>query len=199
MARTIRERLARRSDGAEQEPDDGQPQASWYVIHTYSGYENKVRQNLQHRVESMDVADRIFEVIVPTQDEIEIKGGQRQTVQRKVFPGYVLVKMKMDDESWYVVRNTPGVTSFVGMGNKPTALGDDEVQSIIKGMAAEAPKVKVTLSVGDSVRIMDGPFSDFRGAIDEINQEKGKIKVLVSFFGREVPVELDFLQVEREA
>jgi transcriptional antiterminator NusG len=107
--------------------------------------------------------------------------------------------MKMDDESWYVVRNTPGVTSFVGMGNKPTALGDDEVQSIIKGMAAEAPKVKVTLSVGDSVRIMDGPFSDFRGAIDEINQEKGKIKVLVSFFGREVPVELDFLQVEREA
>jgi transcriptional antiterminator NusG len=201
MARSIRERLARRaeSEGGEHESRDGQPQASWYVIHTYSGYENKVRQNLQHRVETMDVADRIFEVIVPTQDEIEIKGGQRQTVQRKVFPGYVLVKMKMDDESWYVVRNTPGVTSFVGMGNKPTALGDDEVQSIIKGMAAEAPKVKVTLSVGDSVRIMDGPFSDFRGAIDEINQEKGKIKVLVSFFGREVPVELDFLQVEREA
>jgi transcription termination/antitermination protein NusG len=200
MARSIRERLARRaeSEGGEHESGDGQPQASWYVIHTYSGYENKVRQNLQHRVETMDVADRIFEVIVPTQDEIEIKGGQRQTVQRKVFPGYVLVKMKMDDESWYVVRNTPGVTSFVGMGNKPTALGDDEVQSIIKGMAAEAPKVKVTLSVGDSVRIMDGPFSDFRGAIDEINQEKGKIKVLVSFFGREVPVELDFLQVERE-
>src|SRR4051794_13713022 len=198
MARSIRERLARRAEGGEQEAGDGQPQASWYVIHTYSGYENKVRQNLQHRVETMDVADRIFEVIVPTQDEIEIKGGQRQTVQRKVFPGYVLVKMKMDDESWYVVRNTPGVTSFVGMGNKPTALEDSEVQSIIKGMAAEAPKVKVTLSVGDSVRIMDGPFSDFRGAIDEINQEKGKIKVLVSFFGREVPVELDFLQVERE-
>jgi transcriptional antiterminator NusG len=201
MARSIRERLARRaeSEGGEHESSDGQPQASWYVIHTYSGYENKVRQNLQHRVETMDVADRIFDVIVPTQDDIEIKGGQRQTVQRKVFPGYVLVKMNMDDESWYVVRNTPGVTSFVGMGNKPTALGDDEVQSIIKGMAAEAPKVKVTLSVGDSVRIMDGPFSDFRGAIDEINQEKGKIKVLVSFFGREVPVELDFLQVEREA
>jgi transcriptional antiterminator NusG len=201
MARSIRERLARRAEteGDDHEAGDGQPQASWYVIHTYSGYENKVRQNLQHRVETMDVADRIFEVIVPTQDEIEIKGGQRQTVQRKVFPGYVLVKMNMDDESWYVVRNTPGVTSFVGMGNKPTAIGDDEVQSIIKGMAAEAPKVKVTLSVGDSVRIMDGPFSDFRGAIDEINQEKGKIKVLVSFFGREVPVELDFLQVEREA
>ena len=197
MARTIRERLARSASG-EQDAHAGQPQANWYVIHTYSGYENKVRQNLQHRVETMDVADRIFEVIVPTQDEIEIKGGQRQTVQRKVFPGYVLVKMNMDDESWYVVRNTPGVTSFVGMGNKPTALGDDEVQSIIRGMTAEAPKVKVTLSVGDSVRIMDGPFSDFRGAIDEINQEKGKIKVLVSFFGREVPVELDFLQVERE-
>jgi transcriptional antiterminator NusG len=200
MARSIRERLARRAEteGDDHEAGDGQPQASWYVIHTYSGYENKVRQNLQHRVETMDVADRIFEVIVPTQDEIEIKGGQRQTVQRKVFPGYVLVKMKMDDESWYVVRNTPGVTSFVGMGNKPTALGDDEVQSIIKGMAAEAPKVKVTLSVGDSVRIMDGPFSDFRGTIDEINQEKGKIKVLVSFFGRETPVTLDFLQAERE-
>jgi transcriptional antiterminator NusG len=200
MARSIRERLARRAEPGDGEGEEGQPlDARWYVIHTYSGYENKVRQNLQHRVETMDVSDRIFEVIVPTQDEIEIKGGQRQTVQRKVFPGYVLVKMKMDDESWYVVRNTPGVTSFVGMGNKPTALGDDEVQSIIKGMAAEAPKVKVTLSVGDAVRIMDGPFSDFRGTIDEINQEKGKIKVLVSFFGREVPVELDFLQVEREA
>ena len=203
MARSIRERLARRADVAagidnSDELAEG-ADAKWYVIHTYSGYENKVRQNLQHRVETMDVADRIFDVIVPTQDEIEIKGGQRQTVQRKVFPGYVLVKMRMDDESWYVVRNTPGVTSFVGMGNKPTALEENEVQSIIKGMAAEAPKVKVTLSVGDPVRIMDGPFSDFRGAIDEINQEKGKIKVLVSFFGREVPVELDFLQVEREA
>jgi len=197
MARSIRERLARR-EAPNAEATDGEVDGQWFVVHTYSGYENKVRQNLLHRVETMDVADRIFEIIVPTQDEIEIKAGQRQTVQRKVFPGYVLVKMKMDDDSWYVVRNTPGVTSFVGMGNKPTALAESEVQSIIKGMHAEAPKVKVTLSVGDAVRINDGPFSDFRGVIDEINQEKGKIKVLVSFFGREVPVELDFLQVERE-
>ncbi len=179
-------------------------QAYWYVIHTYSGYENKVRQNLMHRVETMDVADRIFEVIVPTQDEIEIKNSQRQTVQRKVFPGYVLVKMIMDNETWGVVRNTPGVTSFVGTGTvtgatqKPSPLTEEEVQSIMKGMTAEAPKVKVSLSMGDSVRIMDGPFQDFRGVIDEINQEKGKIRVLVSFFGRETPVELDFLQAERE-
>lgn len=199
MARSIRERLAQARATAEQvEGDAPDAGAQWYVIHTYSGYENKVRQNLMHRVESMDVADRIFEVIVPTQEEIEIKSGQRQKVQRKVFPGYVLVKMKMDDETWGVVRNTPGVTSFVGMGNKPTALSDVEVQGIKTDMAAEAPKVKVTLSVGDPIRIIDGPFADFPGKIDEINQEKGKIKVLVNFFGREVPVELDFLQVERE-
>jgi transcription termination/antitermination protein NusG len=205
VTRSIRERLASQREGADgaHEAAEGD-QANWFVIHTYSGYENKVRQNLMHRVETMDVADRIFEVIVPTQDEIEIKSGQRQTVQRKVFPGYVLVKMVMDNETWGVVRNTPGVTSFVGTGNvtgvtqKPSPLTDEEVQSIMKGMTAEAPKVKVSLSMGDSVRIMDGPFQDFRGVIDEINQEKGKIKVLVSFFGREVPVELDFLQVERE-
>ncbi len=196
MARSIRERLAQARET--QRIEETGSQGQWYVIHTYSGYENKVRQNLLHRVESMDVADKIFEVVVPTQDEIEIKAGQRQTVQRKVFPGYVLVKMVMDEDSWHVVRNTPGVTSFVGSGNKPMPLGESEVDSIMRGMTAEAPKVKVSLSVGDTVRIMDGPFADFRGAIDEINQEKGKIKVLVSFFGREVPVELDFLQVERE-
>lgn len=199
MARSFRERLlqrAREAEGVEEEESGHQGQ--WYVLHTYSGYENKVRQNLMHRVESMDVADRIFEVIVPTQEEIEIKSGQRQTVQRKVFPGYVLVNMVMDDDSWYVVRNTPGVTSFVGMGDEPTPLSQAEVDSIISGMTAEAPKVKVSLAVGDTVRIMDGPFSDFRGAIDDILQDKGKVKVLVSFFGREVPVELDFLQVERE-
>lgn len=198
MARSIRERLLRAREGAEADTGEAPDKAEWFVIHTYSGYENKVRQNLMHRVATMDVADRIFDVIVPTQEEIEIKAGQRQTVQRKVFPGYVLVKMEMDDDSWYVVRNTPGVTSFVGMGNRPAPLSQSEVDSIITGMTAEAPRVKVSLSVGDTVRIMDGPFSDFRGAIDEINQEKGKVKVLVSFFGREVPVELDFLQVERE-
>lgn len=197
VTRSIRERLASQRAPVEQTEGESD-RAQWYVIHTYSGYENKVRQNLMHRVETMDVSDKIFEVVVPTQDEIEIKNNQRQTVQRKVFPGYVLVKMVMDEDSWHVVRNTPGVTSFVGMANKPTPLGDEEVQSITKAMTAEAPKVRVSLSMGDSVRIMDGPFSDFRGTIDEINQEKGKIKVLVSFFGREVPVELDFLQVERE-
>lgn len=198
MTRSIRERLAQARHPQAQVEVEDENQAHWFVIHTYSGYENKVRQNLLHRVDSMDVTDKIFEVVVPTQEEIEIKNSQRQTVQRKVFPGYVLVKMIMDDDSWHVVRNTPGVTSFVGTGTRPTPLGEQEVQGIMKGMTAEAPKVKVSLSVGDTVRIMDGPFADFRGAIDEINQEKGKIKVLVSFFGREVPVELDFLQVERE-
>jgi transcriptional antiterminator NusG len=198
MARSIRERLKRARETSEEsgvEVDDGR----WFVVHTYSGYENKVRQNLLQRIESMDASDRIFEIVVPTHDEIEIKAGQRKTVQRKVFPGYVLVRMDMDDDSWSVVRNTPGVTSFVGQGTTPVSLSQDEVRAIMAGMTAEAPRVKVSMSVGDPVRIMDGPFSDFRGTIDEINQEKGKIKVLVSFFGREVPVELDFLQVERES
>jgi transcriptional antiterminator NusG len=199
---TVRERRRRRSERTEvaapvedQQAQGGQPH--WYVIHTYSGYENKVKKNLEQRVSTLDMADKIFEIVVPTEEEIEIRNGQRHTVQRKVFPGYVLVKMVMSDDSWYVVRNTPGVTSFVGMGNKPTPLGDPEVQAIIKQMAAEAPKVKVTLAVGQAVRIIDGPFADFQGLIDEINQEKGKVKVLVSFFGRETPVELDFLQIEK--
>lgn len=202
MARSIRERLKRVREEAEIQ-ENGAPAAEqadgdWYVVHTYSGYENKVRQNLIHRIESMDAEDKIFEIVVPTQEEIEIKAGQRKAVQRKVFPGYVLVRMDMDEDSWSVVRNTPGVTSFVGMGTAPLPLTKAEASTIIEGMTKEAPKVKVSLSVGDAVRIMDGPFSDFRGTIDEINQEKGKVKVLVSFFGREVPVELDFLQVERE-
>lgn len=197
---SIRARRRRRGEAAgatataEQEVHD---QPHWYVIHTYSGYENKVKKNLEQRVSTLDMADKIFEIVVPTEEEIEIRNGQRHTVQRKVFPGYVLVKMVMSDDSWYVVRNTPGVTSFVGMGNKPTPLGDPEVQTIIKQMAAEAPRVKVTLAVGQAVRIIDGPFADFEGIIDEINQEKGKVKVLVSFFGRETPVELDFLQIEK--
>jgi len=197
VTRSLRERLAQRREvlaGAEGAAQQGQ----WYVVHTYSGYENKVRQNLLHRIETMDVADKIFEVVVPTQEEVEISGGQRRSVQRKVFPGYVLVRMVMDDDSWYVVRNTPGVTSFVGMGNKPAPLEASEVDLILKGMTAKPTKVKVSLSLGDTVRIVDGPFSDFRGSVDEIDQEKGKVKVLVSFFGRETPVTLDFLQVERE-
>lgn len=194
MPRTLRERLAQKR-GAAQEPEQ---QGEWYVLHTYSGYENKVRQNLLHRVETMDVADKVFEVVIPTQEEIEIRGGQRHTVQRKVFPGYVLVRMILDDESWHVVRNTPGVTGFVGVGNRPVPLDRAEAETIIRGTKVEQPKVRMTLLPGDVVRIIDGPFTDFRGVVDEVDNEKGKVRVLVSFFGRETPVTLDFLQVERE-
>ncbi|MBC8159924.1 MAG: transcription termination/antitermination protein NusG [Roseiflexaceae bacterium] len=174
--------------------DDGR---RWYVIHTYSGYENKVRQNLVHRIETMEMGDQIFRVIVPTEEEIEIKNGQRRTVQKKVFPGYVLVQMRMTEDSWYVVRNTPGVTSFVGHGNRPTALEDDEVKKILRQMEEEAPKIRVSYMVGQAVKITDGPFTDFEGVVDGIDQDRGRVRVLVSFFGREAPVELDFLQVAR--
>src|SRR6476469_3420415 len=169
----------------------------WFVIHTYSGYENKVKQNLEHRIDSMEMKDQIFRVIVPTEEEIEIKNGQRRTVQKKVFPGYVLVQMTLTDDSWYVVRNTPGVTGFVGLGTRPTPLEEAEVKSILKQMETEAPKVRVNYQVGQAVKITDGPFTDFEGVVDAIDQEKGKVRVLVSFFGRETPVELDFLQVMR--
>lgn len=185
----------------EQEPQAGSEMRDddrrWYVIHTYSGYENKVKQNLLHRIETMEMRDQIFNVIVPTEEEIEIKNGQRRTVQKKVFPGYVLVQMKMNDNSWYVVRNTPGVTSFVGHGNKPTPLEEEEVKAILKQMEQEAPKVKVSYQVGQAVKITDGPFTDFEGIVDAIDHERGRVRVLVSFFGREAPVELDFLQVTR--
>jgi transcription termination/antitermination protein NusG len=169
----------------------------WYVIHTYSGYENKVKANLEHRIESMGVEDQIFQVLVPMEEEIEIKNGQRQTVNKKVFPGYVLVEMVMSDESWYVVRNTPGVTSFVGSGNRPTPLMEGEVKKILKQMGVEAPKFKVQFTKGQSVRVKDGPFAEFIGTVDEVNPEKNKVKVLVSIFGRETPVELDFLQIDK--
>ena len=190
MVRSLRARLAERNGTTIEE-------GQWYVVHTYSGHEAKVKKNLESRIETMDMSEKIFEVIVPTEEEIEIKNGQRRTVNKKVYPGYVLVKMKMDDDSWYVVRNTPGVTSFVGMGTKPTPLGDNEVSAIKTQMTAEAPRIKLSLAVGDNVRIVDGPFQDFEGRIDEVNQEKGRVKVLVSFFGRETAVELDFLQVDR--
>jgi transcriptional antiterminator NusG len=177
---------------------------AWYVIHTYSGYENKVKTNLEHRIQTMDAKDLIFEVVVPTEDEIEIRDGQRRTVARKIFPGYVLVQMielREDDvessRAWFVVRNTPGVTGFVGSGTKPVPLEPVEVKRILRQMRVEAPKVKVGFVIGQNVRIVDGPFQDFVGQVDDINLEKGKVKVLVSFFGRETPVELDFLQVER--
>ncbi len=194
---SLRERLAAKR-AAEAGESGEKPQGQWYVLHTYSGYENKVKRSIEHRVDALDLGDRVYEVVVPTHDEIEIRSGQRFTVPRKVFPGYVLVRMEMDDDTWYALRNTPGVTGFVNVNNKPVPLSDGEVQAILKGMTAEAPKVKMSFQLGDTVRITDGPFADFRGEIDEINQEKGKIKVLVSFFGRETPVELDFLQAERE-
>lgn len=179
---------------AQAEPEDGR---QWYVIHTYSGYENKVKKNLEHRVQALDMGNHIFQVVVPTEEEIEIRNGQRHNVQRKVYPGYVLISMIMSDEAWYLVRNTPGVTGFVGMGNKPTALAKEEAAQILHQMQAEAPKVKVTFSRGQMIKIVDGPFADFEGKVDDVNQEKGKVRVLVSIFGRETPVELDFLQIER--
>lgn len=176
----------------------------WYVIHTYSGHENKVKTNLDHRIASMDALELIFRVVVPTEDEIEIRDGQRKTVARKIFPGYILVQMvelQEDDpdssQAWFVVRNTPGVTGFVGSGTRPVPLEDDEVRRILGQMRVEQPRIKVGFVLGQSVRIADGPFQDFVGQVDEINVEKGKVKVLVSFFGRETPVELDFLQVEK--
>ena len=194
---SLKERLAARRQ-AEQGDEVSDQEGRWYVLHTYSGYENKVKKTIETRVESLDLGERVYEIVVPTQEEIEIKNGQRQTVLKKVFPGYVLVRMQLDDETWYALRNTPGVTGFVNVDNKPVPLDESRVQSIMKGMVAEAPKVKVTFALGYTVRINDGPFADFRGEIDEINHEKGKIRVLVSFFGRETPVELDFLQAERE-
>ena len=170
---------------------------AWYVIHCYSGYENKVRHNLEQRIETMGMRDKIFDVVIPTQEEIEVKDGKRRTVERHIFPGYVLVNMVLSEESWYVVRNTPGVTGFVGMGNTPTPLRPEEVAQIVKRMEAEAPTVKVTFKVGERVRIIDGPFNDFRGVVSEIDMERTKVRVMVSFFGRETPVELDFLQVEK--
>jgi transcriptional antiterminator NusG len=172
-------------------------QRAWYVVHCYSGYENKVRHNLEQRIETMNMKDKIFDVVVPTQEEIEVKDGKRRTVERHVFPGYILVNMILTEESWYVVRNTPGVTGFVGMGNSPTPLRPEEVAQILKRMEAEATHVKVTFRIGERVRIVDGPFNDFRGLVDEIDMERTKVRVLVNFFGRETPVELDFLQVEK--
>ena len=183
----------------ESTPDDEQSgdEAHWYVIHCYSGYENKVRHNLEQRIETMGMKDMIFDVVIPTQEEIEVKDGKRRTVERHVFPGYVLVNMALTEESWYVVRNTPGVTGFVGMGNDPTALRAEEVSQILRRMEAEAPHVKVSFKVGERVRIVDGPFNDFRGTVAEIDVERTKVRVMVNFFGRETPVELDFLQVEK--
>ena len=180
-------------------PDDGR---AWYIVQTYSGYENKVKTSLEQRVKSMDMSDKIFQVIIPTEDEIEIKDGQRKTVSRKLFPGYVFVQMVMADNSWYVVRNTPAVTGFAGATaderSKPTPLADAEVDKILRQMTTAQPRINVGFQIGESVTVTDGPFSDMIGIVDGIDVDKGRVRVLVSMFGRETPVELDFLQVEKQ-
>jgi|HubBroStandDraft_6_1064221.scaffolds.fasta_scaffold00003_214 transcriptional antiterminator NusG len=173
---------------------------SWFVVHTYSGYENKVKANLERRIHSMGMQDKIFRVLVPMEDEVEFKDGKRKITPKKVFPGYVLVEMIMDDQSWYVVRNTQGVTGFVGSpgpGEKPVPLQDKEVKTILKQMGIEAPKLKIDFKKGDRVKVTSGPFFDFTGVVDEIAPEKERLRALISIFGRETPVELEFFQVEK--
>lgn len=173
---------------------------NWYVVHTYSGYENKVKANLEKRVETMGMQDKIFRVIVPEEEETDIKNGKKKTVKKKIFPGYVLVELIMTDDSWYVVRNTPGVTGFVGSsgsGSKPTPLLPEEVQSILKSLGVEEEKFEIDFEIGDTVQVKEGPFANFTGEIEEIDKDKGKIKVRVNMFGRETPVELDFTQIEK--
>ena len=169
----------------------------WYAIHTYSGYEEKVAESIEQRVESVDMADKIFGVMVPKEKMIEIKNGKRKVVEKKIFQGYVLVDMKMTEDAWYIVRNTPGVTGFVGTGTDPTPVSEAEISKIKKRMGVEDPKHQIDFSVGEVVNITDGPFKGFDGAISEIDTQKGKIKVMVSMFGRETPVELDALQVKK--
>ena len=177
--------------------------ARWYIIHAYSGHEERVKKNLEQRIETLDIKDKILNVVVPTEEEIEIKSGVRKTISKKVFPGYILVQMNMDDESWHVVRNTPGVTGFVSAEDagekrpKPVPLEEEEVNNILQQMESNEPRIRVGFEKGQVVRVKDGPFVDFIGAVDEVFPERAKLKVLVSFFGRETPVELDFLQVER--
>jgi len=175
----------------------GKKERAWYVLHTYSGYEENVSENLKQRIETMGMEDMIFNVIVPKEKKIKIKSGKRQTVEEKIYPGYVLVEMIVTDESWYVVRNTPNVTGFVGSGTIPTPVSEKEIKSLQKRMGVEEPKYKIDVAIGESIKIIDGPFKDFDGKVNSIDEEKGKIKVLVNMFGRETPVELDFLQIKK--
>jgi transcriptional antiterminator NusG len=170
---------------------------NWYVIHTYSGYEDQVAQNLRQRIESLEMADKIFDVMVPIEKQIEIKNGKRRVVDRKIFPGYVMVDMTVTEESWFVVRNTPNVTGFIGFGVRPTPMSQSEVDSLKKRMGAEDPKHNIELVNGDLVQITDGALKGFQAKVDEVDEEKGKVKVLVSMFGRETPVSLDYLQLKR--
>ncbi len=180
--------------GEHAEPGDGR---AWYVVHCYSGQENKVRHNLEQRIDTMGMKESIFDIIIPTIEEIEVKEGKRRTVEKRVYPGYLMVQMILTEESWFVVRNTPGVTGFVGMGNTPTALRTEEVAQILHRMETTTPTVRPTYKPQQKVRIIDGPFNDFVGTVESIDMDRGKVRVLVSFFGRETPVELDFLQVEK--
>lgn len=181
----------------EEVTEDQNPRGQWYVLHTYSGYENKVKANLERRVESMGMEGKIFRVLVPTEEEINFKDGKKKVAKKKIFPGYVLVQMEMSDDSWYVVRNTPGVTGFVSSGTKPIPLLDEEVHAIMRQMGLEEAKPRLNVAVGDEVRVTGGPFVNFTGTVDEVDPDKGKLRVTVSVFGRETPVELEFSQVEK--
>jgi len=177
--------------------DENAFKGKWYVVHTYSGHENKASQALKQRIETMNLADKIFEVVVPTKNIVQVRHGKKEESKEKIFPGYMLVRMILDDTSWLTVRTTAGVTAFVGMGNKPTPISDKEVEAIMKFMRLEAPRFKAKFTVNEAVKIVDGPFADFLGTVESIDEAKGKVKVLVSIFGRETPVELDFLQVSK--
>jgi transcription termination/antitermination protein NusG len=203
---TTQEERARAAEAeGEATTPDGEAAVSdaraWYIVQTYSGYENKVKTNLEQRIKSLDMGHKIFEVIIPTEDEIEIRDGQRRTVSKKLFPGYVFVQMVMDDDSWYVVRNTPGVTGFAGAPvderSRPTPLADTEVEKILRQMHTAQPRINIGFEVGESVLVTDGPFSDMIGIVDYIDLDRGRVRVMVSMFGRETPVELDFLQVQK--
>lgn len=191
------EEKAKEEKEKQPKPSTPSDNAKWYIVHTYSGHENKVAKSLHQRVESMGFEQRIFDIIVPTRDTVRVSQGKKENVKEKIFPGYVLVKMILDDESWLLVRTTQGVTAFIGAGNKPTPISEREVEAIQKFMNAEQPLFTTSFTVGEAVKIIDGPFTDFLGAVDNIDEAKGKIKVLVSIFGRETPVELDFLQVSK--
>ena len=169
----------------------------WYVIHTYSGYEENVKRNLEQRIESMDMEDKIFQVLIPTEKKIKIKNGKRKIVTEKIFPGYILVEMVVDDNSWYVVRNTPNVTGFIGSGTTPAPISDKEIKSLQKRMGVEEPTYTIDVTTGSPVKIIDGPFKGYEGKVSNVDEGRGKVKVLVSMFGRETPVELDFLQVKK--
>jgi len=197
-----KERRTRAPEGPPPPPNGGEEEARWYIVHTYSGMEEKVKKTLEQRITALDLKDRILEIVIPTEEVIEIREGKRTPKQERLFPGYLLIRMKMDDHTWYVVRNTPGVTGFISAADRegrirPVPLSQEEVEQIFQRMRAEQPRPKVGLTKGQYVKIVDGPFKDFLGVVDEIDATRGKVRVLVSFFGRETPVELDFLQVER--